>query len=163
MKKRLFALFLAGVMVLSLSSCYEKKEPIKYSELEAFPVTIQNITLEKEPSSIIVLSEDALTALSDLGLSNKIVGISEEMSQPSGKDLPLYGTAKNPDFDEILAKSVDLVITDYPFPNSEMTRFDKKNCKVLVLPSLEDEPNVDYKEILSLLKGNPVVSSEAEE
>lgn len=158
MKRNVLSLLLAGAVLLGLSSCKMESTPEKYSELEAFPVVVENITLEEAPSAIVVLNREAADALSALELTDTIFGVAQDLSQDGQTSC---GTAQDPDFDTILSLSPDLVITNYPFPYGEVNRFAEAGCKVLVLPSLEEKPETDYQEILSLLKGNPV-TSEAE-
>ena len=162
--KRFYKVLLTGifscVLLFPLSSCKERKAPVKYSEQETYPVTIENITLSQEPESIVCLSQEILTALDELGMTDKVVGISSDSSQPEGKTLPQLGTVQNPDTAQILSLKPSLVITSYPFSAKEMEEFQNQSIQVLVLP-LKEDGTADTSQ-LYLLQGNPQGESQAE-
>lgn len=162
--KRFYSILLTGICVMMLlgcfTSCKERKDPVKYSEQKAFPVTIENITLAAEPESIVCLSPEIYSALEEIDLSEKVIGISSDTTQPEGKNLPQLGTAQKPDTTQILSLKPDLVITCYPFSAKEMEELQNQSVQVLVLPVTEDS-TVDTSSLV-LLRGNPQEESQEE-
>lgn len=160
MKQKILIGLLSVFFVLGICSCRpEKKEPVKYSELEKYPVTVENITLEEKPGTIVSLSAPATEILIHLGFEESLAAVSSD-SVVSGKELPSAGSGQKPNFDLILSLSPDLVITDYSFPLAQITAFSEKGIKVLTLPQEAQK----YEEILKLLNGNPeVLSSQTDE
>jgi ABC-type hemin transport system substrate-binding protein len=162
--KRFYSILLTGillsVLLFSLSSCKERKPPVKYSEQEAYPVTIENITLTEEPASIVCLSQEILNAVNDLGMLQKVVGISSDSTQPESQSLPQVGTAQKPDTAQILSLKPSLVITSYPFSAKEMSDFQSQSIQVLVLP-IKQDGTVETSSLI-LLRGNPQGESQAE-
>lgn len=157
MKLKLIAWLLLPVFLFGLSSCRpEKQEPIKYSELEKYPVTVGNITLEEKPDAIVSLSAAATQTLVELGFLDKIIAVSSDSVLPD-RELPVVGSSQKPNFEQILALSPDLVVTDYSFPLGQMTAFTEQGIDILTLSKETGE----YREILELLNGNPeVINSE---
>lgn len=162
-KKVRWLLCLIGIcMMCSLVGCNmpDKKDPMKYSEMGAFPVIIGNTTLEQTPESIVCLSPEAAQAIIDLGFSARLVGISSDFTPPeSFTQLAVMGTQQAPDIQQIVSVAPQLLVTASPISSGNMTILQQAGIKVLVLPTVEQQDNIitEYREILSLLGGNPIL------
>ncbi len=101
MKYRILSLLLALVLFVSLCACNQIGDnnpdqtdpPINVDtppKKEPYPVSIYNETFEDAPESVISLSPATTQMLAHIGVTNKLVGISEYCSLP-GLELETVG------------------------------------------------------------------------
>lgn len=147
MFKKVTSILLCIILVLSmglvLCSCNE-------SEDVEYPVTIGDVTIEKEPMNIVVLSDCMADIISYIGYDVKMVGRSIECDQEFLSVVPLVGTATEPNVDSIISYQADLVIIEEPL--SETAKSELDNAKIPVI-SFEKASSFEQLEALYLNLG----------
>ena len=98
-----------------------------------FPVTVGEVTIDKEPVSVVVLSDKLADIISYIGYDIKMVGRSEECDQDFLKVVPTVGKASAPDVNAITAAGADLVIADGYLAADARQSIESAGVKVLVL------------------------------
>ena len=100
----LILIMLAGCAAL-FAACSEEKD-------KDYPVTIGDVTLDKEPEAIVILNDCLADIVSYIGYDYKMVGRSIDCDQEFLSIVPSVGTGDNPAVDTIVNKGADLVIAD---------------------------------------------------
>lgn len=146
LSKRITSLFLALVLILSLTACGNSNTEqngqestttpfdVMYSSQEesvTYPVTVtdqvgRSVTIEKEPEKIASSYYISTSLLLGLGLKDKLVGIEAKANtraiyklvSPSLTSLPNMGTAKAFNKEECVAANPDLVIIPAKLKNT---------------------------------------------
>lgn len=157
MIRNVTAVLLCIVLVLVLGACNNKKEPIKQSDLAAYPVTIGNVTLDKAPETIVSLSPSITQTLLDLGFGSMLRGVSDDCTLPDTMaQTARVGTSLNPVYAEIAALAPQLMITTKGIPVSEMDKLTQIGVRVLVVPAPSTIEGVkkNYTDMLTALNGN---------
>ncbi len=152
--KQLLALLLA--LSLLLCGCKPKEEELPEEEPvdPNWPISLEvsgeTLTLEQAPDSIVSLSP-ALTALFyDMGEEAVLKGVSSYApSEAAGKED--CGTAQGIDLKAVKKISPELLLTDTPLLNEELTELQQMGVEVLYLPRPESlEDITDRAELLFL-------------
>ena len=128
MKKRIFAICMALMMLFSMAACgntVDNTETATNTE-GAYPITItdhagREVTIEKEPETIISGYYITTSMLIGLGQADKLVGVENTpekrpvygLSAPALLELPTLGTVKEFDLEECAVINPDLVILPY--------------------------------------------------
>ena len=128
MKKKIGAFLLIMLMLFSAASCGgngEQTDPVQNAD-GAYPVTItdyagREVTIEKEPRTIISGYYITTSMLIGLGQADKLVGVENTpekrpvygLSAPDVLELPTLGTVKEFDLEKCAAIAPDLVILPY--------------------------------------------------
>ena len=169
MKYRKFAaLLLAVVLMLNLCSCKkEEQEPeIPPEPIDPnFPITLEvsgdTITLQEAPDSIVSLSPAITELFFDLNEQSLLKGVSSYDSA-SKTDC---GTAQGVDLEAVKELSPDLLFTDTPLLNEELTRLQQMDVEVLYLPRPQSVSEIaDRAELILLaLYGKEAGAEKAEE
>ena len=119
MKKIVSILFLISVLVSSaalLCSCGGEPE---------FPVTIGNITIEKEPGNIVILDKNLADIISAIGYDVKMVGRSDEVNQKGLEVVPSMGTAHDPSVTNIIKAKTEIVFTGDSLNDADIQKLEK--------------------------------------
>lgn len=132
------------------------------NEILPYPVTVNNVTVEKAPKAVATLSPTLTKMLIDLGFLKKIVGFSEgevlpepPPEEPVSSDTgfrwfwepepepyvpePMpesgeIGTAITPNYEMISKYLPEIIFTTLPLPNADMEKLNEVGIKVVVLP-----------------------------
>jgi len=153
MLKRTLSLILSIVliftMVLSLCACKDEAG-VEY------PVTIGDLTIEKEPLNIVVLSDCLSDAISYMGYDVKMVGRNLESDQEFLSVVPIVGTAQEPNIDSIFSYEADLVIAEDTLSENAKSNLAQNNIPLLVLNRANsfEELNSLYINLGTALGGN---------
>lgn len=145
----LLCMSLIITMGLSLCSC-------KNSESDEYPVTIGDVTIEKEPLNITVLSDCMADIISYMGYDVKMVGRSIECDQEFLSVVPIVGTATQPNVDTIIASETHLVVTGEPMPEAQAAALAEAKIPVLTLSRANsfEELKTLYTKLGTALGGN---------
>lgn len=162
MFKKIISLLLCMCLIFSLTItlCSCKKD-----SSDEYPVTIGDITIEKEPMNIVVLSDDLADIISYIGYDVKMVGRSIETDQQFLSVVPIVGTASEPNVDSILSYEADLVIADSTLSQEAKDKFAENNIIVVTMktPTTLDELKTTYTNLGMILGGNVTGKAAGEE
>ena len=148
--KKIIAGILCVVLVLGstlvLAGCGENNYPVK----------IANLTIEKEPKSIVVLDPNSADIISYMNYDKKIVGRSDEADQEFISVAPSMGSAERPSVQNITDSGAEVV-----FANENLSPDSKKSLEdagiSVVLMSIADTPKqleTNYQTIGKILGGS---------
>ncbi len=125
MRKRIYALFMAVVLIFSITACGGNTEHAEKMQAAdgAYPMTLtdhagREVTIEEEPETIISGYYITTSMLIGLGQEEKIVGVENtpekrpvyQLSASEILHLPTVGTVKEFDLEKCAAINPDLVI-----------------------------------------------------
>lgn len=123
--KKLFALFLSLILIVSLSACSnssstenkkDKKEASQTSLETKYPLKVKDsynreVTIEKEPQRIISLGPNITETIFALGRGDKLVGRTDFCDYPADvKNISSIGSLQSPSIEKIVDLKPDLVI-----------------------------------------------------
>lgn len=148
--KKLIAGILCAVLVLgtalSLSGCGDKNYPVK----------IANLTIDKEPKSIVVLDPNSADIISYMGYDVKIVGRSREVDQKYLDVAPVMGSAVSPSVQDIIDSGATVVFANEGL-NDDFEQSLKKEGIAVIEMSVAETPKqleTNYHTIGKILGGN---------
>ena len=148
--KKLIAGILCAVLVLgtalSLSGCGDKNYPVK----------IANLTIDKEPKSIVVLDPNSADIISYMGYDVKIVGRSREVDQKYLDVAPVMGSAVSPSVQDIIDSGATVVFANEGL-NDDFEQSLKKEGIAVIKMSVAETPKqleTNYHTIGKILGGN---------
>lgn len=135
-------------MTLLLCSCKDDKN-------DEYPVTVGNVTIEDEPTNIVVLSDSLADLISYTGYDVKMVGRSIECDQEFLSVVPLVGTETDPNVESIVSYETDLVIAEDTLSDSAKQQLTDNGIKLLTLkqPTTLDELKATYVDLGTALGG----------
>lgn len=151
MIKKVLSILLAGIMLLSacaaLTSCGKDPE---------FPVTIGDITINKEPKNIVILDKNLSDIISAIGYDIKMVGRSDEVNQKELKVVPSMGTAQDPSVDKIKKEKAEIVFANDSLNINDIAELKKAG---IIVAQFEDANTLKqlkslYIKIGTMLGGN---------
>lgn len=140
---KLLSLLLALVLMLSLCACDEigDNTPVDTTDKvdtppvkEPYPISFGNETFESCPESVVSLSPALTDILMHIGVTDKVVGISEYCSLP-GLDVETVGSPANPDLEAIIALKPELIITLSPIASTDKITLEKAGIRTLEMSS----------------------------
>ena len=163
---KILALFLLATLVtgMMLSGCGKSAtddgsdEPgeISEPELQEYPVQVGEYTVLGRPRRVVSLSPALTEKLYDLGLEDRLVGVSNFCDYPSGADrLTKCGTAWMPDTEVIDELDAHMVISETPLPDEYVTQLREWDIDIVILPhaqSLDDLYN-SYLSLCRIMEG----------
>lgn len=165
MKKISVVLGVCFILSSLLSGC-EKEESsvpseiigsdVPYTEeITPFPYEVCGIELAKSVEKAVSLSPAVTEIISELGFSDKIVGISDYCDYPENLTAKRVGSSENPDIDAILHLAPDAVFTLSPLSERENYLLSQANIAVLNLsvPTSIDGYSDLYGEIAGAFYG----------
>ena len=100
---------------------------------EAYPVSFDSETFESSPASVASLSPALTEILCELGLADRIAGVSSYCEKPR-EDMPEIGSPAFPDIDRIIELSPELLITQSPLASTDVVRLKQAGIRTLYLP-----------------------------
>lgn len=148
--KKLIAGILCAVLVLgtalSLSGCGDKNYPVK----------IANLTIDKEPKSIVVLDPNSADIISYMGYDVKIVGRSREVNQKYLDVAPVMGSAVSPSVQDIIDSGATVVFANEGLNDDFEQSLEKEGIAVIKMSVAETPKQLEtnYHTIGKILGGN---------
>ena len=147
--KKLVSLLLAAVLcctaAVTLAGCGDKN----------YPVSIANITIEKEPANIVVLDPSSADIISYMNYDGKLVGRSTEVDQSFLAVAPEVGTANTPDVNAIIDAKAEIVFATDKIDEKGLKELEDAKIKVIKM-SIADSPKElerNYNTIGKILGG----------
>lgn len=147
--KKLVSLLLAAVLcctaAVTLAGCGDKN----------YPVSIANITIEKEPANIVVLDPSSADIISYMNYDGKLVGRSTEVDQSYLSVAPDFGAAAEPDVNSIINSGAQVVFAGDKINDDAVKQLQEKKIQVIKM-SLADTPKeleTNYLTIGKILGG----------
>ena len=123
--KKLVSLLLAAALccaaAVSLAGCGDKN----------FPVTVANITIDKEPANIVVLDPSSADIISYMNYDGKIVGRSDEVDQSFLSVAPSVGAANTPDVKAIVDAKTEIVFAGDKIDEKTVKELEDAKIKVI--------------------------------
>lgn len=141
----LLAAALCCTAAISLAGCGD----------ENYPVTVANITIDREPESVVVLDPSAADIISYMSYDRKIVGRSDEVDQSYLAVAPSFGSASQPDAKGIIDSGAEVVFAGESIDEMTVKALEDENIKVIRM-SLADTPKeleTNYTTIGKILGG----------
>lgn len=148
--KKLIAGIICAVLVLgtalSLSGCGDKNYPVK----------IANLTIDKEPKSIVVLDSNSADIISYMGYDVKIVGRSREVDQKYLDVAPVMGSAVSPSVQDIIDSGATVVFANEGLNDDFEQSLEKEGIAVIKMSVAETPKQLEtnYHTIGKILGGN---------
>ena len=143
--KRIISVLLAAVMVCTAAVIFAGCGDGNY------PVTVANITIDKEPEAIVVLDPSAADIISYMNYDGKIVGRSTEVDQSYLSVAPDFGAAAEPDVNSIINSGAQVVFAGDKINDDAVKQLQEKKIQVIKM-SLADTPT-NYLTIGKILGG----------
>ncbi|MCD7784310.1 MAG: ABC transporter substrate-binding protein [Oscillospiraceae bacterium] len=139
--KRTLSLILSILFLLTLTACSDidseaevvtedvviNEAPVK----AAYPVSFGTETFDSAPETVASLSPALTEIMYELGLSEKLVAVSEYCDNYNS--LPTVGSPANPDIDAIIELAPELLITQSPIASTDEVKLDQAGVRVLYL------------------------------
>ena len=125
MKIRLLSIIMVISLICSglcFTSCGTEKN---------FPVKINGVVIDREPENVIVLDKNLADIISCIGYDIKLVGRSEEVNQEDFDIVPVIGSNKELNIEEIKKLNVDLVIGNMTLDSGVKKQLEKEKIPVL--------------------------------
>lgn len=129
-----------------------------------YPVKVANLTIEKEPKSIVVLDPNSADIISYMGYDVKIVGRSDQVDQKYLSVAPSMGSSERPNIQNIIDSGAKVV-----FANDDLAPDSKKSLEndgiAVVMMSVADTPKqleTNFHTLGKILGGNTDGKSKAE-
>ena len=147
--KRIISVLLAAVMVCTAAVLFAGCGDGNY------PVTVANITIDKEPEAIVVLDPSAADIISYMNYDGKIVGRSTEVDQSYLSVAPDFGAAAEPDVNSIINSGAQVVFAGDKINDDAVKQLQEKKIQVIKM-SLADTPKeleTNYLTIGKILGG----------
>jgi ABC-type Fe3+-hydroxamate transport system substrate-binding protein len=150
--KRVISLLIIGALLLSCAMIFAGCGGEKNKD---YPVTVGDITLSKEPQSIVVLNDGVADIISYIGYDVKMVGRAVTCDQSFLRVVPSVGTADNPAVDTIIQKGADLVIADSSLHGKTREKLEEAGITVITVDNATDAASMKelYLTLGSLLGG----------
>lgn len=166
MRLKILSLIIIALLLLTVfAGCNtifksEANAPDEASEAVAeedgeYPVSLNGASLDFRPGIIVSLSPAITEKLGDLGLQNRLEGISDYCDEPDGFQRARVGTAQRPDLDEMAKLSPHLVLTEVELTEAETSAVAAMGAQIAVIPRAADIGGVlkNYNTLAVLLEG----------
>ena len=161
--KKIFAVLLT--FSLLLSGCHvsnSQDEEItttteaEVSEPQPYPITINDVEIEKAPEKIVCLSPALTEILYEMGFGERIIGRSSYCDYPSAvMSAEDVGSSANPNIDRIIQLQPDLVLTATAIASKDILRMSEAGIKTLVIsaPTTIEDFSANYVALGLLMNG----------
>lgn len=140
--KKIFLYILSAALLLcGCTEISEVTEPAveavaTVAEPEPYPVTVDKLVFNRSPERVASLSPAVTEMLFELGCGDKLVCRSSYCSYPEeAASIPEVGSGANPDIDSIISYKPDLLITQSPIANKDVSRLTSAGISLLTLPA----------------------------
>ncbi|MDR0914968.1 MAG: ABC transporter substrate-binding protein [Oscillospiraceae bacterium] len=158
---RVLCCILAAVLCLSCAVCLSSCS----GGNDEFPVTVGNITINEEPKNVVALSDNAADIICAIGYATKLVGRSDECTQPDiAEFIESVGAEQAPDVQKIKELKADIVFAEPTLSAEKKTELKNAGLTVItteLAPTME-ELEILYKTIGKVLGGNKTGLQKAE-
>ncbi|MCL2069213.1 MAG: helical backbone metal receptor [Oscillospiraceae bacterium] len=148
MLRHILTLLLCAVLILTGASCGlldpgeeaspappEPTEPEIPPPPPEFPVRVGGTTVLSRPGRVVSLSPSITEKIYDLGLEDRLVGVSRNCDYPAAAELlDRCGTAQMPDTETIGNLRAHLVVTEIPLPDEDRAELSRMDIDVVVIP-----------------------------
>lgn len=130
-----------------------------------YPVTVGNITFDKEPKNIVVLSDDIADIISCIGYDVKMVGKSDSVTQEELSVVPSVGSKTAPDTSIIITNETDVVFCNESLDENIKETLEDNGIKIIKMMSAEtpEELETVYRSLGKILGGKTAGVSKAQE
>ncbi len=108
---------------------YTDPPPVK----QDYPVSFENEVFDSSPQTVASLSPALTDILFDLGLSERLVGVSDYCRAPS-EDITKIGSPAMPDIDAIISLAPQLLISQSPLASADVIRLKQAGIRTLYIP-----------------------------
>lgn len=152
---KIFAFLLTAGLLLTLCGCKSDPKPEEQEEPDPnFPVQLElvheTLTIQEAPSSVVSLSPAITTLFYDLGEDEFLKGVSSyALAEAAGKTD--CGTAQFVDLEAVAAIGPDLLFTDTPLLEEQLTELYQMDVEVIWIPRPESEQEIQERAELVLL------------
>lgn len=145
--KRYLALFLAGMLLVSLAACKGGKDQEASSSASEpeipvdpnYPVAIGDIRVAEKPKRVVSLSPALTEVICELGAEDRLVGVSDFCDYPDSVNaLPRCGTPQLPKDAEIRELSPQVIFCSSMPANAELIKMQQAGAEVVVLPPAQN-------------------------
>lgn len=158
--KKILSFTLACLIILSafgFTGCSQGNED--------YPVTVGNVKFEKEPSNIVVLSDNLADIISNMGYDVRMVGKSDSVTMETLDIVPSVGNECTPDSAKIIDAKTDVVFYDADLNENTLKALKDKGIKTIkmVYPETNEELMTVYKSLGKILGGATTGKAKAEE
>ena len=150
--KKILSIVLSLCVLLSCAAIFSG---CNKNTSDNWPVTIGDVTIEKEPENIVVLNDVFADIISYIGYDIKMVGRSEECDQEFLHVVPTMGKGAAPDTAAIAAAKADLVIADNTLSADAKSAIESGGAKVVTfdVPTASDALKNLYADLGTVLGG----------
>ena len=160
MHKKILSFLLACLMIFSafgFAGCSQGNED--------YPVTVGNVKFEKEPSNIVVLSDNLSDIISNMGYDVRMVGKSDSVTLKELEIVPSVGNECTPDSAKIIDAKTDVVFYDNDLEPNVINALKNKGIKVikLIYPQTKEEIITVYRSLGKILGGAKTGKAKGEE
>lgn len=160
--KIFFALVIVFLLIMSLSACSPSKETAD-TTASAFTVTDflgRKVTIQKTPERIISLSPSTTELIFELGLRDKVVGVTDFDDYPEEvASLPKVGGFNGPNLEAIMAQQPDIIFASSLSGKEQMESIQKLGFPVVVLEAKNIAQIYDAIEWIGKITGTEQKSS----
>lgn len=146
MKKIICAVLALGMCLSLFSGCGKK----------SFPATVGEVTIDKAPEKVVVLSPNLAAMAVRFGYLDKIVGVCQDNQNPTSlKKVETVGTASLPNVDKIIELKADMIITQLAPNERDALALDKAGITTVVIGSPQDLESLNqyYVDIATCFEG----------
>ena len=161
--KKFLALLLTCTLLLSgchVDSPQTEEETTsteaEVSEPQPYPITINDVEIEKSPEKIVCLSPALTEILYEMGFGERIIGRSSYCDYPSAvMSAEDVGSSANPNIDRIIQLQPDLVLTATAIASKDVLRMSEAGIKTLVIsaPATIEQFSANYTALGLLMNG----------
>lgn len=140
--KMLLSLMLIMTLIFSLAACNNKKdttEEKKENEAITYPMDVEdkygnNITIEKEPETVVSVSPEFTETIFALGVDDKLVGRTDYCDYPSEvENIESIGNLTEPNIERIVDINPDIVLVSAHVPDEAINQLQQQGITVLAL------------------------------
>lgn len=103
----------------------------------AYPAGFDNETFDASPASVASLSPALTDIIFDIGMSGRLVAVSDYCDRPDAENIPRAGSPARPDIDALVAAAPELLVTQSPIAATDVLTLKNAGIRVLSL-SLPD-------------------------
>lgn len=154
MKKRLLAVILALVCVLSMTLCLSGCA----GKDSNFPVTVGHTTLKNKPEKVVVLSDNLADMIYYMGYSTQICAISDSCTQEVlTKYIESVGSETAPDVDGITRSGAKYVLVDTPLSQTVSEKLKSHDIEIVefMRPNTQEQLTTLYNALGKFFGGYP--------
>ncbi len=105
-------------------------------EKQAYPVSFENEVFDSSPQTVASLSPALTDILFDLGLSDRLTGVSSYCRRPA-EDIKIIGSPAMPDIEAIIELKPELLVTQSPLASADVIRLKQAGVRTLYIKAPE--------------------------